>query len=158
MVDGKYYGSVLSSSILIPVIVSKDNNIYDYSFDVLFDSQNRIIDKGDKVDLSFSVLEDKLDNPNIKVSMYKKDVLTAYNQDYSLIDMANYTDDSLDRYIDSVYYVSRDAVSYSVNQDYNSFNYHLDTSNMDKTSYKFVFDLYDGNIKVGSISKYIIVR
>ena len=156
--DGKYYGSVLSSSILIPVIVSKDNNIYDYSFDVLFDSQNRIIDKGDKVDLSFRVLEDKLDNPNIKVSMYKKDVLTAYNQDYSLIDMANYTDDSLDRYIDSVYYVSRDAVSYSVNQDYNSFNYHLDTSNMDKTSYKFVFDLYDGNIKVGSISKYIIVR
>ena len=156
--DGKYYDSVLSSSIMIPVIVSSDNSNYSYSFDVSIDSDKRIIDKGAISDLSFSILEDGLENPNIKVSMYKKDVLTAYNQDYTLIDMANYTNDSLDRYIDSVYYVSRNAVSYSINNQYNIFDLNLDTSSLDKTSYKFVFDLYEGNIKVGSVSKYIIVR
>ncbi len=156
--DGMFFNNVLSSSISIPVIVSSDNAIYDYSFDVLMDSQNRIINKGGIVNLEFRILEDKLDNPNIKVSMYKKDQLTAYNQDYSLIDMSLYTNDSLDRYIDGVYYVSRNATAYGVNNEYNSFNYSLNTANLDKTSYKFVFDLYDGNNKVGSISKYIIVR
>jgi len=155
--DGLYFDSVLSDSIMIPVIVSNEKIDCDYSFDVLIDS-DRIIDKGESALLNFNILQDKLDSPNIKVSMYKKDELTAYNQDYSLIDMALYTTDSLDRYIDSVYYVSRNALSYGVNGQYNLFNFNLDTSNLDKTSYKFVFDLYDGNIRVGSISKYIIVR
>ena len=156
--DGKYYDSVLSGSIMIPVIVSNGNTNYNYSFDVSMNSESRIIDKGDTASLSFNILQDGLENPNIKVSMYEKDLLTAYNQDYTLIDLADYTNDSLDYYIDSVYYVSRNAISYSVNSQYNVFNLNLDTSNLDKTSYKFVFDLYEGNIKVGSISKYIIVR
>ena len=156
--DGKYYDSVLSGSIMIPVIVSSGNTNYNYSFDVSMSSDSRIIDKGDNVSLSFNILQDGLENPNIKVSMYQKDLLTAYNQDYTLIDMADYTDDTLDSYIDSVYYVSRNAIAYSTNSQYNVFGLNLDTSDLDKTSYKFVFDLYEGNIKVGSISKYIIVR
>ena len=156
--DGKYYDSVLSGSIMVPLIVSSGSVNYSYNFDVSINSESRIIDKGGITSLSFNILEDGLENPNIKVSMYEKDLLTAYNQDYSLIDMDNYTSDSLDRYIDSVYYVSRNAVPYSVNSQYNVFDLNLDTSNLDKTSYKFVFDLYEGNIKVGSISKYIIVR
>ena len=94
-----------------------------------------------------------LANPNIKVSMYRKNQLTAYNQDYTLIDMQNYTQSTLDEYIESVYYVSRSAISGN-----NTFNYSLNTTNLDKTCYKFVFDLYDGNVKVESISKYIIIR
>ena len=156
--DGKFYDSVLSGSIMIPLIVSSGYSNYIYSFDVLIDSDSRIIDKGDIANLSFNILADGLENPNIKVSMFEKDELTAYNQDYSLIDLALYTSDSLDRYIDSVYYVSRNAILYSTNNQYNVFNLNLDTSLLDKTSYKFVFDLYEGNVMVGSISKYIIVR
>ena len=155
--DGLYFDSVLSNSIMIPVVVSSENNNYDYNFDVLIDS-DRILDKGSVYNLNFNILQDKLENPNIKVSMYKKSELTAYNQDYDLIDMGNYSSDSLDSYIDSVYYVSRSALSYSVDHEYNVFDFNLDTSNLDKTSYKFVFDLYDGNNKVGSVSKYIIIR
>ena len=84
--------------------------------------------------------------------MYKKDELTAFNQDYSLIDMGNYTSSVLDKYIDSVYYVSRNPQEESI------FSFNLDTSLLDKTSYKFVFDLYDGDLKVSSISKNIIIR
>ena len=122
------------------------------------DSGNSIINKGDTVNLNFNVLEDSVVNPNIKVSMYQKDELTAFNQDYTLIDMADYTDDFLDEYIDSIYYVSRNPVSYSVSEQYNVFSLNLDTTNLEKTCYKFVFDLYDGNKKISSVSKYIIIR
>ena len=156
--DGKFYTNVLTNSIDIPLVVSDSVNLYDYSFDVLMDSGNSIINKGDTVNLNFNVLEDSVVNPNIKVSMYQKDELTAFNQDYTLIDMADYTDDFLDEYIDSIYYVSRNPVSYSVSEQYNVFSLNLDTTNLEKTCYKFVFDLYDGNKKISSVSKYIIIR
>ena len=155
--DGKFYDSVLNSTIDIPLVVSNSVNVYDYSFDVLMNSDS-IINQGDDVQLSFNVLEDSVVNPNIKVSMYQKDELTAFNQDYTLIDMGDYTDDILDLYIDSVYYVSRNPVSYSVSGQYNTFSINMDTDNLDKTCYKFVFDLYEGNRKISSVSKYIIIR
>ncbi len=67
--------------------------------------------------------------------------------------MQDYTSDQLDEFIDNVYYVTRNA-----RNKYTAFNYSLDTTDIDKTAYKFVFDLYDGNIKVESIVKYIIIR
>ena len=72
--------------------------------------------------------------------------------------MGDYTEAVLDEFIDKIYYVKRNAFSYSKDKKYNVFNYQLDTSTLDKTCYKFVFDLYSGNTKVESISKYIIVR
>lgn len=156
--DGIYSDSVLSNSIMIPLIVSKKLTSLDYNFDVSFPSVDKIVDKGSTVNYSFNILQDGLDSPNIRVSMYQKDELTAYNQDYTLVDLQDYVDSTLDRFIDGVYYVTRNAHSYSVNSEYNEFSINLDTSTLDKTCYKFVFDLYDGNIKVASISKYIIVR
>lgn len=156
--DGVYSDSVLSDSIMIPLVVSKKLTSFDYNFSVSFPSVDKIVDKGSTVNYSFNILQDGLESPNIRVSMYKKDSLTAYNQDYSLIDLQDYVDSTLDRFIDGVYYVTRNAHSYSVNSEYNEFSINLDTTTLDKTCYKFVFDLYDGNIKVASISKYIIVR
>ena len=152
--DGIYYSN-LTNSITVPLVVSQpqENTNYNYSFNVSINSQNRIINKGDTENFSFIVYQQGLANPNIKVSMYRKNQLTAYNQDYTLIDMQNYTQSTLDEYIESVYYVSRSAISGN-----NTFNYSLNTTNLDKTCYKFVFDLYDGNVKVESISKYIIIR
>ena len=160
-VDGIYYGNNdLTDPITIPLTVSTpvENNNFNYSFNVLIDSQNRIINKNDIVNLSFRVLQDGITNPNIKVSMYRKNQLTAYNQDYTLIDMQDYTNAMLDEYIEGFYYVSRQPVSFGQSGQYNVFNYNLDTTNLVKTCYKFVFDLYDGNVKVESISKYIIIR
>lgn len=152
--DGIYYSN-LTNSITVPLVVAQpqENTNYNYSFNVSINSQNRIINKGDTENFNFIVYQQGLANPNIKVSMYRKNQLTAYNQDYTLIDMQNYTQSTLDEYIESVYYVSRSAISGN-----NTFNYSLNTTNLDKTCYKFVFDLYDGNVKVESISKYIIIR
>ena len=70
----------------------------------------------------------------------------------------DYTEDVLDEYIEGVYYITRNALSYSSSGRYNVYNYSLNTETLDKTGYKFVFDLYDGDIKVESINKYIIIR
>ena len=159
--NGIYFdNNDLTDPITIPltVLARSENNNYNYRFNVLVDAESRIVDKGSVVDYTFLVLQDGIANPNIKVSLYKKDQLTAYNQDYTLIDMQTYTSDQLDRYIDMVYYVTRNALSYSRGNRYNVFNYSLNTTNLDKTGYKFVFDLYDGSIKVESINKYIIIR
>ena len=71
--------------------------------------------------------------------------------------MKDYSNTQLDEYIDGFYYVSRNAVSFE-NGQYNVFDYALNTELLPKTCYKFVFDLYDGNVKIESVSKYIIVR
>ena len=151
-IDGLYYDSVIDNGIMIPVIVSKNFNSSSYGFDVSIDSNNRIIDKDGIVNLSFNLKQSGLENPNIKVSMFKKDQVTAYNQDYTLVNLGLYSDISLERFIDSVYYVSKNPQEESI------FSFNLDTSLLDKTSYKFVFDLYDGDLKVSSISKNIIIR
>jgi hypothetical protein len=150
--DGFYYDSVIDNGVMIPVVVSKNYNSSSYGFDVSIDSDSRIIDKNGIVNLSFVLKQSGLESPNIKVSMFAKDEVTAYNQDYTLIDLGDYSDISLEEFIDSVYYVSRNPLSESI------FSFDLDTSLLDKTSYRFVFDLYDGNLKVGSISKNIIIR
>ena len=150
--NGLYYDSVIDNGIMIPVVVSKNYNSSSYGFDVSIDSTSRIIDKEGIVNLSFNLKHSGLENPNIKVSMYEKDELTAYNQDYTLINLGLYSDISLERFIDSVYYVSRNPLEESI------FSFNLDTSLLDKTTYKFVFDLYDGDLKVSSISKNIIIR
>lgn len=151
-IDGLYYDSVIDNGIMIPVVVSKNFNSSSYGFDVSIDSNNRIIDKDGIVNLSFNLKQSGLENPNIKVSMFKKNQVTAYNQDYTLVNLGLYSDISLERFIDSVYYVSRNPQEESI------FSFNLDTSLLDKTSYKFVFDLYDGDLKVSSISKNIIIR
>ena len=152
--DGIYYTNT-TDPITIPLTVSasNENTNRNYDFDVQLDNQARIIDKGTTANLQFVIPQSGITNPNIKVSLYQKDQLTAYNQDYTLIDMQDYTNLQLDEYIDSVYYVTRHASSGN-----NTFNYRMNTTNMDKTLYKFVFDLYDGNIKVESIVKYVIIR
>ena len=157
--DGVYYdNNNLTAAITIPLIVANNTvENLNYNFNVS-STGDVIVNKGDTVDYSFRILQDGLKNPNIKVSMYKKNRLTAYNQEYTLIDMGDYTDAVLDEFIDKIYYVKRNAFSYSKDRKYNVFNYQLDTSTLDKTCYKFVFDLYSGNTKVESISKYIIVR
>ncbi len=148
--DGYYYDNLTTEQIIIPVNVNNTNFRTDYEFNVVMDTEDQIINKNETgVEVIFNILESgSLSNPNVRVSLYRKDSLTAYNQDYSLVDLQLYVSDTLTEYIDSVYYTS-------IN-DY--FELNLITGNFDNTGYKFIFDLYDGTIKVGTIEKYFIVR
>ena len=146
--------SSLANTITVPVIVSNSNPILNYSFNVSMDNNSRLISKSDEVkSLLFNIEVIDVSNPSVKISLYKKDEMTAYNQDYSLINLLDYTDDSLILDNNNIYYALKDNILNS-----NSFTLNLKTTNLEYSGYKFVFDLYDGSKKIDTIEKYFIVR
>ena len=65
----------------------------------------------------------------------------------------------MNEFSSNLYYVTTNPVTYSEEKKlYNHFELNLLTDNFDNTGYKFVFDLYDGNKKIGTIDKYFIVK
>ena len=157
--DGIYYDNI-GDSISIS-LNAEDYSLIDYSFDVLMDDLNRIISKSESVvNVEFSILQNgALSDAEITVELYKKDVLSPYNQDYTSVNLQSYVNDTLTLKSGNIYYVSTSPVVYNdVTKLYNMFDLDLATSNFDNTSYKFVFSLNDGNKKIGTIEKYFIVR
>lgn len=158
--DGNYYDELGSDVITIPLIISENNKVV-YGFDVIVNDEDRIINKNDiEKSILFKILQsgDLLD-PNIQVSLYKKEVLTAFNQNYLIVDLKDYVTNDLEKVKDNVYYAVSDPIEYNqVDKVYNELTLNLNTSNFENNSYKFVFDLYDGNSKVGTINKYFIIK
>jgi hypothetical protein len=159
--DGNYYDVLGSSELSIPVNVADNISKIKYSFDVIMDDSNRIINKTiNPSNVSFNILQNgNLRDPNIRVSLYKKDQLTAYDQTYSIVDLASYVSNTLNNCEGSVYYVSTNPIQYNkYTKLYNNFVLNLITANFENTGYKFVFDLYDGTKKIGTIEKHFIVK
>lgn len=152
-VDGKYYDE-LGSEIIIPVSITVDSLKTPYGFSVNMDDEDRIISKlNDEVNVSFNIYQGGyLRNSNIRISLYKKEQLTAYNQDYVIVDLADYVIDDLDLCEDNVYYVTTRPM---LN---NNFELNLIIANFENTGYKYVFELYSGTKKIGIIEKYFIVK
>ena len=142
--DNTYYDELINT-IKIPVTIVNDNISNDYSFNVTMDDSKRIISKENTV-IDFGINVKGLTNPTVRVSLYKKDELTAYNQDYSLIDLNNYTVENLENIGNNTYLANT------------TFSITLKANELENTGYKFVFELYDGTKKVSSISKYFLVR
>lgn len=159
--DGYYYEELGDMEINIPVIVSDSTSNIIYSFDVITDDENRIIRKlNEEVEVLFDILQSgPLENPKIRVALYKKEQLTAYNQDYSIVDLSYYITNNLVEYTNNVYYVTNNPIEYKEpDYLYNNFELNLITNNFYNTGYKFEFYLYDGDNRIGTIQKYFIVR
>ena len=108
------YSSDKGETISIPITVENGKDNSQYGFNVIMDSTKRIIDKSsDNINVSFSILQNGLlKNPNIRVSLYKKDQLTAYNQDYSVVDLANFISNNLTKISDNSYYAVASPITY----------------------------------------------
>ena len=158
--DGHYYESLGDNIITIPVVVASNDKVV-YGFDVVVNDEDRIISKKEtEKNILFKLLQngDILD-PNIQVSLYKKDKLTAYDQNYSIVDLKNHITNNLTKVTDNIYYAFENPIEYNQEDKiYNELNLNLDTTTLENTSYKFVFDLYDGTKKIGTINKYFIVK
>ena len=146
--DGKYTSQYGDSNISIPV-VSDYQEIFDYEFNVEMDDTNKILKKASGiVNIPFSVVsKSEFKNPSVRVSLYKKVELTAYDQSYSLVDLSEYTNDELEVVEDYAYSVKVD-----------SFILNLDLSKFNKTGYEVRFELYDGDTKIETIKKKIIIK
>ena len=157
--DGMYSPNYSDEAITIPI--TNNSTKYNYSFDVLTDDDYKTILKNNtNTSITFNVLQNGVfTNPNIRVSLYKKELLTAYNQTYSIVDLLDYVTNELTNVDDNIYYVSSNPSYYNgLSSTYNVFNINLINSNFEYNGYKFVFELYDGNKKISTIEKKFIVR
>lgn len=154
--DGVYASDGLSNEITIPITVSTNQINIDYSFNVECDESARIISKNELTkNVNFEIYVDgAFTNPNVRVTLYKKEKITAYDQNYVAVNLKNYTENSIVNISDFSYYASENIV----NGVMSNFELSLLLSKFDNTGYKFVFELYDGDTKIGIIEKKFIVR
>ena len=150
--DGYYYDSLYKDEISITVIVENQEIIVpDHSFDVVMTTNSVMLDKKEENHLaSFSIIYNgALTEPNVRISLYKKNDLTAYNQNYTLINLLEYSSDVLIQAETNRYFVDLLNPIYNLNLIPNRF---------ENNGYKYVFELYDGSNKISQIEKYFIVR
>ena len=124
-----------------------NNSVLNGFIDVSVPSSINSNDSNLKVNVSY---QGNLLNPNIKLSLYKKEKLTAYDQNYILVDLQDYFDNKLTLFNDTTYNLF-DILNESnvIDLLINDFEY---------GGYKFVFDLYDGNTKIDTVEKAFIVK
>ena len=159
--DGYYSNQSSTAEINIPVRVVNNSINVIYNFDVIMDDANRIINKNaEPANVIFNILQNgTLKNPNIRVALYEKNEMTAYNQEYSPVNLEEYVSDNLSLAGPNSYYVSTNPVKYTdTSKLYNNFELNLITDNFNNTGYKFVFYLYDGSKKIGTIEKHFIIK
>ncbi len=160
-IDGYYFDEISKDKISIPIIVDKKDYMPSHLFDVQVDVESQIINKEEEnVDLNFNIIQGgELEEPNIRISLYQKNQLTAYDQSYSLIDLDDYITNNLEITSPNVYYLSKKPVEYTEKEkNINEYTLNIKTNLLENHSYKFVFDLYDNNIKISSLDKYFIVK
>lgn len=152
--DGYYFDSINNNELTIPLIVSNTYYNETYGFKVSIGEEYRIINKIDgDIDVLFDVSQSgNLDNPNIRVALYKKNEFTAYNQDYSSVDINDFITNDLTLASGDIYYLSQEP------NEENSFELDLTVNNLENGGYKYIFYLYDGNKRVGAIEKNFIVK
>ena len=157
--DGKYSNEYSEDVVTIPV--TNNTSKVTYSFDVLLNNTNRIISKVEEnTTIHFEMLQrGPFYNPNIRVSLYKKNELTAYDQGYTLVDLKEYVTNELENITDDIYYASKYPYFYTgYKNSYNLLDLELVNSKFENTGYKFVFELYEGNIKIGTKELKFIVK
>lgn len=153
--DGLYSNILSKNEISIPVIVNKEEQIKNYNFDVLADRNYKILFKKDNTaNINFEInRKEENQSSNVRVMLYKKDKLTAYDQSYTLVDLKNYTTSPLREFTNSIYYAEENIEGIE-----NKFNLNFDLSKFTPGGYKLKFELYDENKKIGSIENKFIVR
>ncbi len=157
--DGLYGYKYLENAQLIPIRVIESDIKNTFIYDV--SSQQTILNKNklNEVITYKALLNTSVVNPNIRVSLYEKKELSAYNQEYRLINISNYITNSLELISNNVYYAAKYPVLYaSPEYLFNQFDLEFIMDNLSYNSYKLKFDFYNDNIKIKTIERVFIVR
>lgn len=145
--DGVYTTDMNHDSVSYPVVVNEVKS-YEYGFNVLVDDFKILKKEDGNITVDFNVVNsNSLDNPSVRVSLYKKKLLTAYDQTYELIDLKDYVSNELVSVEDSIYLVSSNKLGLSI-----------DLTKLEKIGYELRFELYDGSDKVTTVKKKFIVK
>ena len=147
--DGIYYGDGLPKEANLDMVVINStyglNPVLDDS-SVIFASQN---DKMLKFSLDYESL---LDNPNIRLAMYRRKYNEVYDTRYELVDLADFVDQTL--------FSTNNEKEYLLIRNpnaKNNFNLAMKSELLTGT-YRLAFRLYDDDTMIGEIIRYIIVK
>ena len=146
----------------VTIIFSKS----DYGLDVQLDSNSQIIDKNtgktlnEDNELNFGInYTSVLDNPNIRVALYRRQYAEGENQniystEYNLVNLKDFvTNDLVASNNENEYIVKTSQV------DSQSFTLNLkQDSTLTTGTYKVKFLIYDGDNYIGEVYKMIIIR
>lgn len=145
----EYYNELESSEISIPAVIAKTINSSEFDLNINIDEKNRIIKKSDDMKIPVNIiLDEKLIYPTVTMALYKKDDLTAFNQNYTLVNLSDFTSNELNSYAENIYHVPNN----------NEFELNLIKETFENTGYKLVFKVYEENKRVATIEKYFLVK
>ena len=153
--DGIYYGLTASDMIELDLRIINSS----YGLKVTTGDTFKIIDKdtgfteNDNNTLT-SLIEysSGLSDPNIAISLYRRDYSETFSQDYNLVDLADYVKDYLSPTARNNEYVVTNSPTSSINHTL------LLKSNLTTGTYKLVYKLYDGDNYVGEAYEYMVIK
>jgi len=155
--DGIYYG--LTSSDTIELNLNVLNNIY--GLKSTLPENSTIIDAetgfgtNDNNALVFTIdYVSGLANPNLRLSLKRRDYTSVYSLDYEVVDISDYTTHSLNLIGDPSKYEYLISDSPLANQ----ILFLYTKPNLVTGTYKVTFSLYDGDAYIGETYNYIIIR
>jgi len=153
--DGIYYGEVSSDTTTLDVnvldtVYGLSMSMGDYMVMVDKDTGNNL---NSNKDLRFNLkYSSGLENPELRISLYRRDYTNVYSIDYELVDLSEYVTNLLTATNREKEYVVSDKPA-SVSDNYLLFKENLITG-----TYKLVFKLYDGDNLIGETYEYFIIK
>ena len=153
--DGIYYGLISSDRTEIPFTVK--NTLYGLKVvaneeQLLVNKQTGITEDGANAIAFNFQYSSGLTNPNIRVSLLRRDYNEIYSNIYNLVDLKDYfTNDLSTTNREKVYML------FDTPQSTMSTVLYL-KENLTSGTYRIVFGLYDNNTFIGDVHKYIIIK
>ena len=147
--DGIYYSSGLPDTKNLDIMIINS----EYGLNPTIKDESTIFNSDNDKDLKFSIqYESLLENPNIRLSLYRRNYNDIYDTTYELVDLRDYLDQDL--------FGTENDKEYLLINDPNKYNdFTLKMSNKLLTgTYRLIFKLYDNDVLIGEITRYIIIK
>ena len=153
--DGIYHGLDISDTITIPIQVI--NSVY--GLDLVSEEHSVIIDhvtgknQNNTNTLEFTLkYHSGLANPNIRMTLYRRKYDDIYDTNYEQVDLKDYVNQPL--------IPTNNALEYLVISNPQSTNKLslITKENLLTGTYRLDFGLYDGDVLIGTVSRYVIIK
>lgn len=153
--DGIYYGLTASDTVELDVrIINQSFGLKAFTAD-----SDKIIEKdsgktssGSESIATTLQYSSSLNNPNIAISLYRRDYTEEFSQEYNLVDLKDYVSTELKATKrEKEYVVSTNPVETTT-------YFLILKQNLITGTYKLVYKLYDGDVYIGEVYEYMIIK
>ena len=153
--DGIYYGLEASTSLDVDLNIVNEKfglSANMYNSDVIIDKDTGFGgDENQYLEFQFAY-SSNLNNPNIRVSLYRRTYTNIYDYTYELVDLSKYITNDLVPTVNDYEYLLKEHPEQSFQYIFNM------KEDLMTGTYQVKFSLYDNNTYIGDITKYIIIE